>query len=152
MLELAPKVYRAMSPDDDGRPAVGRTARSLGVRVTAPNSQVFDGVDIATHADGTVRPATGGMSVAPRWQDLPPHRIPRRLNTSLETRDACGNNRDVCWTVGSGGFQAGEFGPALVLAVDSPIHGTIQPGRITSLTEYEAALTATRDEWVRGED
>lgn len=148
MLELAPKVYRVMLPDDTGRPAVGRSARSLGVRVSASGGEI----DIPVQLDGTVRIGTGGMSVAPRWQDLPRHRIPKRLNSRLELPKARGKDEDVCWRVGTGAFVSGAFGPSLWLDVDGPKHGTIQPGGTIILADYEVALSATRGEWVNGED
>ena len=152
MLEFAPKVYRVMSPDDAGRPAVGRTARSLGVRVGEPGTQPSHRIDIAPDAHGTVKPGSGGMSVAPRWQDLPRHRIPKRLGPRLDLPKARGKNEDVCWKVGTGTFESNAFGPSLFLNVDNPKHGTIQPTAAVSLADYEAALAATRDEWVNGED
>jgi hypothetical protein len=152
MLELAPKVYRVMSPDDTGQPVVGRSARALGVRVGTPGAGGPDEVDIAIQPDGTVKSGAGGMSVAPRWQDLPRHRIPKRLNPRLDVPKARGKDEDICWRVGTGAFVSNAFGPSLWLDVDGPKHGTIQPDRTTTLADYEAAVSATRGEWVNGED
>src|SRR6266542_53264 len=55
-------VYRAMREDAAGGPAIGPTARTLGVRPA---------VDVPV-SSGQVRPNTGGMSVAPdRPENLP---------------------------------------------------------------------------------
>ena len=66
-----PLIYRAMRRDfRDGKPLVGDSAATLGVRL--PPDKHFD---IPVEADGTVMPLTKGMSVAPNWRSLPRHRI-----------------------------------------------------------------------------
>jgi len=67
----------------------------LGVRVP---------LDIEPHASGCVRPGTGGMSVAPRLADLPPHRIPRRLRGLAGLAFAAGSNTLRVWKIGNGPF------------------------------------------------
>src|SRR2546430_2606362 len=63
--------FRTMTRADDGLPVVGRSARSLGVRVPE---------DIQPDAAGRVVPGQGGMSVAPgSFWNLPNHRRPRGL-------------------------------------------------------------------------
>lgn len=129
-----PLIYRAMTPEGD-RPKVGPTARSLGARVPG---------DIAA-CDGHVLPNTGGMSVAPSWRSLPPHRIPRRL--SYFAPDAAGSNVDACWKMGDGPFESGHLDEGLALRPVSPIHGFIEPSGKMTLDIYQAALAATRDFW-----
>ena len=51
-------MFRAMKEEVDGPPKVGRSARELGVRIDGPTR------DLPVGKDGTVEPATGGMSVA----------------------------------------------------------------------------------------
>jgi len=53
-----PLMFRAMKEDADGCPAVGRSGRTLGIRIEGPMR------DNPLVEDGTVAPATGGMSVA----------------------------------------------------------------------------------------
>jgi hypothetical protein len=67
-------LIRAMRCEADGLPQVGRSARTLGVRVEGPFR------DIPVSAGNTVRPGTGGMSVV--FDDpngLPRERLPRSL-------------------------------------------------------------------------
>src|SRR3972149_2014609 len=66
--------FRAMTPDVDGLPMRGRSARALGVR--APH-------DVSPHAPGYVNPGTGGLSVAPdsQWH-VAHHRRPRGLGAA----------------------------------------------------------------------
>jgi len=135
-----PRIYRAMS-EQGGKPMVGPSARSLGVRV--PPLPTYD---IPMEANGTVRPGTGGMSVAPTWRELPPHRIPMRLRALAQ--DACGNDADACWRMGEGPFEHAQVTPALNLRPDSPRHGLVEPAVVVSVAEYQADLAATRDQWV----
>src|SRR5262245_48897386 len=74
-------VYRAMREDPGGGPAIGPTARTLGVR---------PGVDIPV-TSGQVQPNTGGMSVAPdRPENLPPLRRPPAYG---------GSGKDPVWAI-----------------------------------------------------
>lgn len=135
-----PRVWRVMSVEG-GRPRIGPSARALGVRAGPPAS------DVALRHDGRVGPGAGGMSVSPAWRVLPPHRIPRRLR-SRGGPEATGSNNDACWAIGQGGFVSGPFANQLILSVDSPNHGTVQPETVTGLSEFQAALADTRDFWV----
>jgi hypothetical protein len=89
-----PMIYRSMVPDG-GKPRIGDQADCLGVRL--PPSE---NADIRVLPGSLVRPEGGGMSVAPEWRKLPPHRIPRRLQHL--TLQATGKNRLVCWKMGNG--------------------------------------------------
>lgn len=51
-------MFRAMREENDGRPMLGRSGRTLGVRVEGKTR------DLPGASDGTVAPASGGMSVA----------------------------------------------------------------------------------------
>ena len=130
-----PRVYRVMT-NENGRPLVGESSRALGIR---------PGYDIRVNDDGSVEPGKGGMSVSPQWQLLPHFLIPRRLRDRIPK--AAGNNNDACWAMHDGDFQSGPLTAELVLHVDRPIHGTVQPARSMLLNEYETALAATRDAW-----
>jgi hypothetical protein len=134
-----PLIYRSMTRDGD-HPKVGATAKTLGVRV--PGDLPSD--------DGQVSPGTGGMSVAPSWRDLPPHRIPRRLLHLAP--DAAGSDADACWRMGVGPFEAGAVAEGLSLRPDRPDHGLVEPSERMTLERYQAALAATRDLWQIDED
>lgn len=129
-----------MSRDGD-HPRVGSTGRTLGARV--PH-------DISADAAGLVHPGTGGMSVAPTWRDLPPHRIPRRLRHLAP--EAAGNDADACWRMGEGPFAAGGVAEGLLLRPGRPTHGTIEPAMPMTLGRYQAALATTRERWVVDEE
>ena len=131
-----PAVFRTMR-SDGGRPLVGSTGRSLGVRPIK---------DIPVDGKGNVRPDTGGMSVASSWRDLSPWRIPERLVAIAP--NACGSNLDSCWRLGTGAFVAAELPPHhLYFRPDTLTHGTVEPALRMSLEEYQRNLAATRDEW-----
>lgn len=131
-----PRVYRAMT-EVNGAPQVGSTARTLGVRVPT---------DISVDSAGFVTPGTGGMSVAPRWRDLPRHRIPSRLRHVIPA--ASGSNLDACFRIGDGGFVSGGLAAGLQLRPDSPIHGCVEPDAAEPLGQYQADLAATRHQWI----
>ncbi len=135
-----PLVYRSMLPDGD-KPRVGAEAKCLGVKVPG---------DMTPTEQDTVRPGMGGMSVAPRWQLLPPHLIPKRFR-EFGAPDARGSDKLVCWRTGSGPFVLGAFAPRLVLRPDSPRHGVVEPDQEMALDAFQLALAATRDEWLREE-
>jgi RHS repeat-associated protein len=120
----SPMLFRGMK-NADGLPAVGPTARTLGVR---PRSDIpVDGV-------GMVRPNTGGMSVAPSPGALPPHRRPPEFG---------GTGKDPVW-----GIRADQLGPDLRYVPDGPTHGTIQPSRAMTIDEFQRALCSTGVCWV----
>lgn len=136
-----PTIYRSMIADGD-KPQVGSGGKLLGVRPS----------DIPVDGANRVQPATGGMSVAPAWRRLLPHLIPRRLRHLCGK--ASGPNRLRCWRMGEGRFVAGPVSVDLALRPDAgepDRHGFIEPIREMPLSEYTAALAATRDEWERDE-
>lgn len=145
-----PKIFRAMTADGDGKPKVAQTARSLGVRV--PD-------DIFLKDNGLIDTSCGGMSVAPTWQDLPTHRIPRRLNDKLARRekDARGSDADSCWRMGTGPFARSSISEQLILIVDEMTEGGDPHGNVASHQEcdietYRTALANTQDDWAVDED
>lgn len=118
------KVYRAMKPDASGRPTIGPTARTLGVR---PH------VDLPVH-QGSVSPNSGGLSVAPDDPaNLPRHRRPRSHG---------GTGLDPLWEM-----STEVLPPDLIFRQDQPHYGLIEPNRMMMLEEYEAALASTADHW-----
>lgn len=129
------KIYRSMTPAEDGLPVVGRSARQLGVRTPV---EVPDGDPDVTvqSADEIILPGTGGMSVAPNDPiNLPPFRRPVVLG---------GKGRDPVWVL-----DTADLGSDLQFRQDSATHGLIEPARPVTLNEYEAAVAATRSKWVR---
>ena len=141
------RIYRAMTAES-GKPAVGQSARKLGIR---------PGTDIDVHPSGNVLPGNNGMSVAPYWWSLEAHRIPKRFlgreyvdetGTARMLDFAAGSNNDELFRMGSGSFAEGPLTAELSLVVDVPgKHGVVSPARIMTLTMYEASLAATRDQW-----
>ncbi len=138
-----PRIFRSMLADG-AKPRVGFESKMLGVRI-APNSHA----DIAVDENGNVHPNTGGMSVVPEWRKLPWHLIPKRLD-----KRGRGPVGLICWRLGTGDFKDDRINEALMLRVDpnSPgKHGFVEPGRVMTIAEYQAALAATQDEWIRDE-
>lgn len=132
-----PRVYRAMTVDN-GRPLLARSARGLGVRVGSGPTD-----DIPLVDGSNVVPGTGGMSVSPRWQDLPYYRIPRRLKLG-----ARGKDEDAIWRLGDGHFLDDRLSEGLSLRVDSQTHGLVEPSERMLITDYEKHLHATCNDWV----
>lgn len=128
------RVYRSMKADGE-LPLVAQSAVGLGVR---PD-------DIKVDASGDVQPNSGGMSVAPEWRSLPHWRIPRRLLPRCHK--ATGRDELVCWRWGEGEFQDDSISSLLVLRVDAPGHGLVEPVRVVSLADYRSALADTRSDW-----
>jgi hypothetical protein len=130
-----------MTVDGSG-PLVANSARGLGVRLgTGPTD------DIPVTPDGVVVPGTGGMSVGPKWRDLPEIRIPHRLREK-GVLNARGKDNDACWRLGEGPFLAGRVAEGLGLRPDRSDHGTIEPTERAKLNKYLDDLAATRDSWV----
>jgi hypothetical protein len=136
-----PLIYRVMTRDGD-KPMVGNTARALGVRLP-PSSHA----DIKVNDDGTVEPGGGGMSVSPRLERLPKHRVPKRLRHRVPK--ASGFDSDSCWYMGSGSFADGPIAPGLMLRLEGREHGLVEPESRMPLADYLAALASTCDQWQR---
>lgn len=127
------KLYRAMRTAPDGTPEVGPTARTLGVRPgdRAPHNDVP-----AVGSADAVLPGFGGMSVAPDDPaNLPRNRRPTALG---------GTGNDPVWEI-----DDADLGPDLRFNQDRPTHGAVEPSRVMTLSEYEAALAATAGKWRR---
>lgn len=134
-----PTIYRAMRADG-AYPQCGCSKTTLGVKIGSEGTD-----DIVADRHGVVYPRTGGMSVAPSWQDLPAHRIPRRLRGKCPK--AMGNNSMLCWKMGDGDFADGIISRELVLRVYRPGHGVVEPATRTSAEMYQAALESTQLSW-----
>jgi hypothetical protein len=134
-----PLIYRAMQGDSDG-PLLGHIANdTLGVR----------DVDILSVGD-RVLPQTGGMSVSPAKEQLPPHLIPKK-HRRLGGRRSNAKPETYPWRIGAGDFADGPLCDRLVLRLDpnNSAHGLVEPGQEMPLTEYRDAIEATRAGWVQ---
>lgn len=120
-------------------PRVESSARGLGVRRK----------DLAPCEQGLAHPNRGGMSVARALIDLPPHRVPQRLDYLIE--GASGSNLDRVWVLGDGTFATGPLSLGLALRVTSATHGNIEPDQKRPFVEFEAHLAATATMWRVGE-
>lgn len=116
-----------MRTDVDGLPAVGPTARTLGIR--------RDGTDIDIAEDGTVHPHTGGMSAAIAPEYLVEHRRPEKFG---------GRGKDPLWMI-----RSESLGEGLRYTEDEELagHVLIEPVSEMSLAEYEEWLASTREDW-----
>ena len=120
--------YRAMRQAPDGPPEVGRSARTLGVRVMGPHA------DMPVFAGGMVRPATGGMSVVFGGAlNLPKFRRPRSLG---------GEGRDPVFAI-----HTALIPNPLVVRADQYPHALVEPQEECLLQQYESALHGTRSLW-----
>jgi hypothetical protein len=116
------RLYRSMKTAADGLPAVGPSARTLGIR---------PGVDCPA-AD--TRPGDGGMSVAP---DDP-------MNLARIRRPGVfgGTGSDPVWYI-----ESDDLGPDLIVRQDSPTHSLIEPAREVTASELQRLIAATRGRW-----
>jgi len=120
-------MFPAMKEETDGLPKVERSGRGLGVRTVGPAR------DLPVGEDGTVEPATGGMSVAlDAARNLPKPRLPRSLG---------GEGRDPIFTMFTAGVPA-----TLFLRPDRYPHALIEPGGRCPLSHFETDLAGTRTE------
>jgi hypothetical protein len=126
-------MFRAMKQDPDGYPVVGRSGRTLGVRVDGSYR------DLPVAEDGAVAPETGGMSVAlEKPGNLPKHRLPRSLG---------GEGRDPIFRL-----FAALLPEALLLRPDRYPHAYVEPRRRCPLPQFESALNGTRNDWSKVHD
>jgi hypothetical protein len=136
----------------EGGPAVGHTENdTLGVRETVVLEDGREAGDIKA-VEGVVSPQTGGMSVSPGKEDLPPHLIPKRhRGRYLAARRGNTKPETFPWRMGAGPFVAGPVSAKLQLrpGPDDASHGFIEPDRAMPLDEYRGAIEATRPEWVQ---
>jgi hypothetical protein len=125
--------FRALIPEIDGLPEVGRSARQLGVRIP---------IDIFPDEEGNVSGGKGGMSVAPTtmW-NIPTHRRPRGMG-----RGSTGKASDRVYVVTDASFDPN------VLAIRSDpnapeIHAMVEPAVQMDLGAFESGLASTRSRW-----
>tara|TARA_R110001592_G_scaffold349164_1_gene643918 strand:- start:98494 stop:98913 length:420 start_codon:yes stop_codon:yes gene_type:complete len=139
-------MYRAMRKDSDDKPIVDSSGKGLGVRGVPVNGVT----DVDLDSEGCVLLNNKGMSVAPRWRDLPIFLISKRLIDKVP--GARGSSNLYCFTMGGGNFQDGDVSESLTLRVDSKSHGVICPMSLMRLADYEIELASTREQWGVDED
>ena len=135
-----PRVVRAMKCDGQ-YPLVAASKNALGAVIGGGRND-----DLPGDPNALVRPKSGGMSVSPTWRDLPGHRIPRRLRAICPK--ATGNDLMDCWQLGDGPLMDGPVATILFLRTDQLTHGVVEPSREMPAYEYQAALAATRENWI----
>jgi hypothetical protein len=127
------RIYRAMTPDADGLPQIGQSARQLGVR---PLGRIPHN-DVSAAAPGDIVNPGEGMSAAPHDPaNLGKNRRPPQVNG--------GTGKDPVWAIGTD-----DLGPLLEYVQDKPTHGVVGAKAPMTLAELELALAATQAKWVR---
>ena len=117
-------VYRGMI-ESGGSPALGESARKLGVRV-GPDLDVKD--DIAKHNKK-------GMSTSPDDpKNLPKHRRPKEFG---------GTGKDPVWEIDSGQLST----ETIEWHQDSATHGIVRPTKDMPYKTFKSALEATQGSW-----
>jgi hypothetical protein len=143
-----------MQADGNG-PMVGHAQNdTLGVRekvILEDGREVGDVRPI----DGVVQPDTGGMSVSPSVQYLPPHLIPKNLRNHgyPAARRSTSLPNTFPWHMGEGDFAEGAFCDQLYLRLDvrDDNHGLVEPVTPATLEAYRSAVEATHPQWIRAE-
>lgn len=139
-----PLVYRAMQAAGQCL-LIGHVAGdTLGIR---------EGMDIEVIGD-QVRPNTGGMSVGPAKVEMPPHLIPKRFRRHgyLAARRNNTKPETFPWRMGQGAFVGGPLAVGLQFRPDPlkpEVHGFVEPERVMSLADCQAAVEATQTQWVQ---
>ena len=141
-----PRVYRSMKIDEAGKPTLGRSATSLGVRVHTNTRHN----DVHPDPQGNV-PSGKGVSVAPSAQYLPVHRVYEGFADIVEGASATDPNLRI-WRMGEGDFVYSLITSDLTLFPDAPkqgvvVHGEVGPSRPMLLQTYEDALADTQNAW-----
>ena len=123
-----PRLFRAMKESTAGKPQLGSSARTLGVRL---------GIDVpATDGADVVQVGTGGMSVSPDDPlNLPTYRRPPEFS---------GTGADPVWFL-----EDADLGPVLLFRPDpvNPGHGFVESASPITADEYRQALEATQPLW-----
>jgi hypothetical protein len=125
--------FRAMIPDTDGFPKIGRSARMLGVRVPE---------DIVSDEKGFVAPGMGGMSVAPKsaW-NIPNHRRPRGMG-----RGSAGRSDDRMYALAETEIPPDKLKVRLDPRYPEK-HAFVEPADRIELVGYERNLAGTGKSW-----
>ena len=121
-------LFRAMKEETQGLPAIGPTARTIGIR---------PGLDVpATNAADIVSPGDEGMSVSPDDpHGLPYFRRPPKFQ---------GTGVDPVWMLDERDLPAG-----LCFRPDpgNPKHGFVEPAHPMPLQDFQRLLADTQRSW-----
>jgi hypothetical protein len=123
------KLFRTMKVADDGKPAAGRAAKTLGVRIDGPHANVMP------DAAGRVHPGRGMSVVADDPYSLLPHLLPTAFG---------GHAREPLWIIGDDRIRR----PLALRPAGLP-HMHVEPHSPMTLADYEGALAGTRGDWSR---
>jgi len=118
-----------MKKGPDGLPAIGRSARTLGVRVEGKYA------DVTLDAAGRVLPAKGGMSVTVDEPKLMP---PARRPTWLK-----GAGEDPLFFI-----NKEKIVSPLTIRLDKGAHAFVEPTLPRPLFDYENDLARTQPDWM----
>jgi hypothetical protein len=122
------RLFRGMKRDEhDGRPQLGSTARTLGLRPE---------IEIQVDDAGLVRSGEGGLSVAYESPlNLPPHRRPPSHG---------GDGPDPVWEI-----STDDLPVSLECRIDPDLagHAFLEPAWTMEFGDYETAIHETRDLW-----
>ncbi|MBT3327542.1 MAG: hypothetical protein HN396_15010 [Gemmatimonadales bacterium] len=119
-------IYRPMRRAKDGKPELGASLATLGVR---PDK------DVPMDDDGYVEPLSGGMSVTPdRLEDVPPSLLPRKYG---------GEGRHTLFLL-----LVSMLPPQLRARIDKPRHANVEPTQRCLFVDYNGRVQGTRLDWV----
>ena len=118
-----------MRVDPDGQPCLGRSARTLGVRVAGPHG------DVRPDDAGRVHPGAGGMSVTvDDPARMPVIRRPYWVGN--------GTSEDPLFQL-----EKTHLTSPLGLRIDRGAHALVEPALPLALETYETSLAETRPRW-----
>ena len=158
--------FRGMNAEPGtGLPALsvppGERPLMLDVRVRRPGTVAAtrQSFDIDADENGVVTPGHGGLSVNSAWESLPYFTIPRRLLGALPLknfREAAGGDNARIWSHPAGAFPSAAtepvpFAAGLVLRVERPGKGLVEPDRAVPHDQYRLDIQRTRSGWVVNE-
>jgi hypothetical protein len=142
--------------EEGDHPMIGHVDNDrLGVREKVVGADGKERGDIKP-VEGIVYPETGGMSVGPSKDELPPHLIPKRLRRQEGPyyKAARSNNKPETfpWRMGEGPFITAPFCDGLHFRPDPndpQCHGLVEPNRPMPLGDYRAAIETTHPDWAK---
>lgn len=127
---MAKRLFRTMKVAEDGRPAVGRSAKMLGVRVDGPHA------DVDPDSAGRVHPGKGMSVTADDPWSLDLHLLPPEYG---------GHSKEPLWVILDDRIRA----PLAMRPAGRRHHMHVEPRHAMQLVDYERALVDTRPHWSR---
>jgi|WetSurMetagenome_2_1015567.scaffolds.fasta_scaffold108678_3 hypothetical protein len=125
--------FRAMIPNVEGFPQIGRSASQLGVRIPE---------DIEPDENSFVKPGIGGMSVAPKSAlNVPNYRRPRGMGMG-----STGKKDNRMYALSHADIPADKL--SVRLDPQNPeVHAFVEPAILIRLAIYESYLANTQGKW-----